>query len=111
MLAANRPCSTVQEYLVNVAPAPALVGLERPHDRMLRRSEVTGGVPFAGVVRAADMATGHAQAQMTPAIARCQAIRTTRTTWCNVGNLIQVRAAGGDQVHRLGILQTPQIGL
>src|SRR5262249_24772942 len=57
--APERPCPPdlrSDRDLVEVAPAPRLAGLERAHDRMLRRPEVRRRVPVLRGIAAADEA-------------------------------------------------------
>src|SRR5262249_61432586 len=53
--------------LVHVAPAPRLPGLERAHDRMLRRPEVRRRVPVLRGIAAADEAARQADPEIAPA--------------------------------------------
>jgi hypothetical protein len=60
--------------LVDVAPAPVLAWLDRADDRVRRRMIVRGCVAVRGVVAAADVTTGEADAEVQPLAALEQAV-------------------------------------
>src|SRR5207248_1018323 len=66
VLALGRPDRRLEEQLVHVAPAPVLAGLEAPHDGVVGRMEVLGGVPAWRVVTASDVAALLTQPQVDP---------------------------------------------
>src|SRR6266545_4190807 len=59
--------------LVDVAPAPALPGLRRLHDRVAGRLEMLGRVLALRGIAAADVSAAEAHAQLYPRIARLEA--------------------------------------
>src|SRR5262245_61049249 len=59
---------------IDVAPVPALAGLERADDRVLRRAVVPRRVLVLRVVAAADVSAGHAETQMHPHVACLEAL-------------------------------------
>jgi hypothetical protein len=83
----------LDERLVHVAPAPVFPGLERLDDRVAGRVRVPACVAVRGRVAAADMAAGHAQAQMHPARPGPQALLAAlRGPGCDRADLYDVRA-------------------
>ena len=56
----------VDHKLVNVAPAPALAGLDGTHDRVFGGVEMLGGVLVFGGVAAGDVPAEQALAEMHP---------------------------------------------
>jgi hypothetical protein len=64
----------LQKRLVGVAPGPALAGLRRCDDGVLRSAKVPGSVLVLGVVAAAYVAALLANAQMHPGIAQGHAL-------------------------------------
>ena len=80
----------VQLYLVNVAPSPALAGLNRPHDGVICRMKVLGGVLVFRRIAAAHMPAGQAQAQMNPAVAGLEAFLASMRMRPYVVNLIEM---------------------
>src|ERR1700733_7754296 len=63
----------LHRQLIDVAPAPVLARLERGDDWVARGVEVLGGMPVLGIIAAADVAAGPAQAQVHPGVAGLQA--------------------------------------
>src|SRR5262245_56842271 len=69
------PCRSLrQEAIVDVAPRPALAGLDGGEDRVPAGVEVLGGVAIGRRVAAADMPAGEAFAQVDPFTADLQAV-------------------------------------
>src|SRR5439155_23857879 len=64
----------LERDLVDEAPPPVLPRLVRLDERVLHGLEVRAGVPAGRRVAAADVAAGHAHAQMHPAAAGAQAV-------------------------------------
>src|SRR5207253_959330 len=63
-----------EEHVVDVAPAPVLARLERADDRMLGLVGVGGRVAVGGVVAAADVTAGEADAEVQPLAADAEAV-------------------------------------
>ena len=62
-----RPHRRFDEQLVHVAPAPVLARLEAPHESVVGRMEMLGGMLALRVVAAADVAALLAQPEVDPA--------------------------------------------
>jgi hypothetical protein len=87
----------IKSHLIDVAPAPVFARLVRLDDGMFGCVEVLRGVPVLGRIAAADVAAGHAQAQMNPGVTALQAFFTSARMGFHISNLIRVRAF----LHRL----------
>src|SRR6266571_1969528 len=78
--------------LIDVAPAPALPGLGRLHDRVAGRLEMLGRVPALRGIAAADVPAGEAHAQLYPGIARLDAALAAFRRGFHLPDLILVSA-------------------
>src|SRR5207249_2463000 len=76
----------LDRLVVHVAPAPALVRLERGDQRVVGLVKVLSGVPVGRAVAAADVAAGQAEAQVDPPGAGLQTL------------LAALRGAGRDRL-------------
>src|SRR5690349_2876643 len=82
----------LEEQLVHEAPAPVLAPLEAPHDRVLGRMEVLGGMPPRRVIAAPDVTALLAQAEMHPMTARGETLLAAcRRLGAHVSHLGEVR--------------------
>src|SRR5207253_11218051 len=91
--ALHAPAPCVEVHLIDEAPAPVFPWLERPHDRVPGRAEMLGGVLVRGVVTAADVAAGHAQAEVDPLRADAQAVLAPLGAWGHFTDFVEVGAA------------------
>src|ERR1700722_19993408 len=67
----------IEQYLINVTPAPSFRRIVALDDRMLGGVEMLGRVLVGGIVAAADVAARAADPQMQPLAADLQAFLTT----------------------------------
>src|SRR5438034_11357117 len=82
----------VEHLLVDVAPAPALAGLQGSHHGMPGRAEMLARMAIRRVVAEADVAAYQAQAQVNPGTAHFQALLAAVRRWCHRRDLAQVLA-------------------
>jgi len=84
--------SLLEEFVINIAPAPIFAALERLNDRMLGGVIVFGGVLTFGLVTAADMPARQTHSQMDPGITELETLFTTACIGLDVTNLVQMSA-------------------
>src|SRR3954452_14292079 len=113
--AVHRPVASVEDDLVDVAPAPVLTRLEGADDRVIGAVEMLGGVLVLGVVATADVAADHAQSQMDPGIADGEAfLAPLRCTRRDLLDLIEMGAGTAHRVTpfsgRVPIASRPSVG-
>jgi len=77
--------------LVHITPVPALAGLKRFHDRVLRGVEMFRGVLVLRRIAATDMTAAFAYPKMHPIIAHFQALFAALRTRRYLMYLIQMR--------------------
>src|SRR5579871_5246027 len=82
----------IEEYLVDIAPAPALGRIIALDDRMARGMKMLGRVPVGRVIAAADMAAGPAQSQVQPRRTALQTFLAPARTWPHLANGVGMRA-------------------
>src|SRR3546814_671939 len=83
----------LEEQLVGIAPPPVLAWFVGADQRMAGVGVPVGrGVPVRGVVTAADVAAGHAQAEVQPPTADAHAVLAAVTRRRDVGDGLEVRA-------------------
>jgi hypothetical protein len=80
----------LDDYIVDVTPAPIFTRFERSHDGVFCFFEVLGGVLVFRGIAAADVAADFAEAQMNPRIAHLQALFAAIGVRGAVLNLVQV---------------------
>lgn len=71
-----RESSTLYDLLINVAPAPFLIRLERLDDRVARGVKMLGGMAIGRTIAAANMTTDQTDAQVHPYVATLEALFT-----------------------------------
>src|SRR6185295_5854023 len=82
-----------QRYRIGVAPSPVLPRLHRFDDRMTHRVVVRRGMLVRRRIAATDVAAGHADAQVHPAIPGPQAVFTAARARHHALDLVEVPAA------------------
>ena len=83
----------IEHDLVDVAPAPAFRWVVAFDDRMVRRVEMTRGVPVRRSVAASDMTARSAEAQMHPRRADLQTLLAAERTWRHIANGVDMGAS------------------
>ena len=78
----------LQKHIIDVAPPPVLARLKGLDDWMAGVMVVLGSMLVWGVIAAADVPTGQANAQMNPCTAHFQAIFTTLRTRRHIPDLV-----------------------
>src|SRR2546427_10296841 len=91
--------------LIDVAPAPALPGLGRLHDRVAGRLEMPRRVPALRGIAAADVAAGQAHAQLHPGIARLETALAAFRRRLHLPDLVLVSACFAHGACLQGSLQ------
>src|SRR5574337_356780 len=87
--------SSVEIRLVHITPRPVRPGFDGLDERMTRGLVMRTGVAVLRAVTTADMAAGHADAQLHPAIASRHAPRTHMLSVADLVRCSSVRAAFG----------------
>jgi hypothetical protein len=83
--------SKLKFKLVNITPAPVFSRLKGLDDRVVGGMEMPGRVLILGVVTAAHMATGEAEAQMDPGVTDFQAILAAIGAGGDLSYLVEMR--------------------
>src|SRR5256714_5965540 len=92
------PSVELEHELVRIAPEPVLTRLEGLDHRVGRRAVVLRGVLVLRAVTAADVAAGHAEAEVDPDVADLQALLAALAAGGDVEvDLVQMRAGVGHQ--------------
>jgi hypothetical protein len=78
-------------HLVNETPAPILTALDGPHDGVIGRVKVFGGVAVLGGIATAHMAANHAHSEMHPGIVHLKAFLATPGVGFYVLDLVHMR--------------------
>jgi hypothetical protein len=89
-----RASRQLEHHLVDVAPAPALTGLDRAGDRVVALVGVAARVPVRRGVAAPDRAARLAHAEMEPPVARLQALLAAEDggRWFDDHDLVEMSA-------------------
>ena len=82
----------IEDYFIDVTPAPTLRRIVAFDDRMAGRVKVFGRMPVRRVIATADVAAGPAQPQVDPAGADLQAFFAPAGAWRDIADRCQVPA-------------------
>jgi hypothetical protein len=94
-------CSRNDQSIIGIAINPGLAWIEGLNDRMTGLTLVTAGMLIGGVITAANVATGQADAQVDPFGAHLHTFFTAGRAGIDIVDLSKVRADGRIDLTRL----------